>query len=176
MTRALWFSLVLALLGVTICVGRALADDRTTTRTLALSCIAEAGWSTSDCAAILGVLELRATRAGVPIATMARRYVSAWKVRPTPRLRWVLAITSACEQPRHWPARRLDWEAHRPQCLATFALVREYLAGGVQSPCAAAVHFGSRTHAVDVERAKRAGWRRARCAERTRNAFYAEGR
>jgi hypothetical protein len=167
--RVLQLALVLAVL---LLARAACAQPAATV--LARAVVAEAGWHAPDHAAILGVLELRARRAGVAIEAMARRYVSAFRVRPTRRLRWVLELEPACEQPPSWPA-RLDWAAHQPQCLQTFERVAAFERGELRSPCPRAVHWGGRDLEPDATRAARAGWRQARCSVRTRNVFYRAG-
>ena len=163
MTRALFLALLLALAGVTLCCARIAFAHDLETLTLARAAIAESGWHDADQRGVLSVLARRAKRAGITPAAMALAYVSAFKVAPTPRLRWVLAIDESCEQPAHWPS-NLDWAHHEPECRATFERVRMLLEGELSDPCRGrADHFGATNLEPDVLNAERAAWQRVEC-------------
>lgn len=147
--------------------------------TLAHATIAEATFNAVDRAAILHALARRAARRGVAIDVMARMYVSAFRVTPTPRLRWVLAVDESCEQPAHWPS-RLSWPAHRPRCRRAFEDVRRFLRGVLPDPCPGrADHWAGMAIERDrirADRAVQAGrWIPAHCAG-ARNAFFRQVR
>lgn len=152
-------------------LGRAFAAPDTV-RTLAVSCAAEATWLERDCRAIMHTLKRRAERVGISVADHAQDYVSAFKTG-LPSRRWVMELEETCSQPPSWPA-RLDWEAHRPQCVLLFERVRAFVAGESIDPCKGrAWQWGARDLKPDVERAAKARWQSVDCGE-TSNAFYSE--
>jgi hypothetical protein len=172
-TRALTTALVVALTGLCAIFARAAHGQADTATILVRACVAEADFSAQDCAAILHTLDRRSRRAGIAIADHAVDYVSAFRVRPTDRLRWVMQIEPTCRKPEAWPA-DLAWERYAPKCTAAFAMVNAFLAGELDDPCnGRSWHWGSPHLPSDVERAARARWRVVRCGE-TCNAFYSE--
>jgi len=139
--------------------------------TLARACVAEADFATVDCRAILHVLGRRASRSGESVAALARRYVSGFRV-PSPRIAWVMALASACDEPAGWPT-GLRWESRRAKCLAVFGLAAQFVASpaSVDDPCAGAADHWGAPGGRDLQRAVGAGWQRVRC-EGTANAFW----
>ena len=139
---------------------------------LARVCAAEAGWDTStgDCAAIVPLLERRASLLGVDTLTMTRRYANAhFDRRRTDARRWTAYLELAAREPRGWP-RDLDWNRFRDRWLAIVEHVRAVLRAEVADPCGEARpdHWGG---PMDDARARRAGLRRVDCGP-TRNRFW----
>lgn len=157
---------IVCMLVMCLLLGRAFAAPDTV-RTLAVSCAAEATWLERDCRALMHVLQRRADRVGISVAEHAQDYVSAFKTG-LPSRRWVMELEDTCSQPPSWPE-RLDWEAHRPQCVLLFERVRAFVAGESIDPCPRAMHWGGD---MDAHRAQRAGWMPLACG--TANTFYAE--
>ena len=139
--------------------------------------VAEADWSASDRAAIWHVLKRRADRAGVSMEAMLRRYVSAFRVRPSARIRWVMELEPTCSQPAHWPSNQA-WPHYQPKCLQAFSDAQAFASGVLTDPCPGATHFGGMRLAADHARAATAvaagRWRVVRCAKPTVNTFFAE--
>lgn len=146
--RVRWWLYRLGLLVALMCASpRALAGDDT----LPLTLIAEATYSERDHVAILHVLQKRARKQGVTLSEMARRYSAVWR-RPSVPYR----VTSAVSMhPRKYRALLRTISAHRR--------------GLTRNPCPGADHWGA-PYGADLERARRAGWRRIDCG--TVNAFW----
>lgn len=134
----------------------------------ARSCWVEAGFHRADCAAMLHVARIRASRVNKPWARVLYRYS---------------AIHGSGA--RAVEARRFGWgdvPGKSPRFNADWAELRNYvahvLAGLVDTPCAGATHWGSRTYPTDVRRARKAlqrgEWRVVECTQPTSNIFFAE--
>lgn len=126
---------------------------------LARTLIAEADGHRADWRPILAALQARADRHGAPIAAVARRYSRIHRaIRPTPRMREILALPDAL------PSRR------RGQWSAALVVVDAWLRGDRSHPCASTpTHFGDRRG--DAARAARARWIHVDCGQ-TANAFW----
>lgn len=111
--------------------------------------VAEADWHHTDHAANWHSQARRAARQGIKLSEQLERFVSGFKVTPTPRLRWVLALSRGCQQPDGWPD-KLRWERWQPQCERTFADAERFLRGELEDPCKGADLYGSPVLEADV--------------------------
>jgi hypothetical protein len=136
--------------------------------TAARACWVEAGFSRSDCAALLWVARTRAARVHRGWLPVLYRYSaihgSGKRAQEARRFWWY-------DVPGKSPAFNEQWSELRDY-------VSRVLAGVVDTPCHGASHWGSRRYPTDVRRARRAlkrgEWRVVECEQKTSNAFYAE--
>ncbi len=142
----------------TECEAQASVEYQSDLTTIGRCLVSEAGPVLApDHAAILAVLDTRARRTPHSTAAdIARRYCQVHR-RPVGEHGRRVALMDA-----------LDLADAAP---AVIDLVVRYLQGEhIDNPCPGAVHWGDRGR--DMKRALRAGWRRVRCTERTRNLFW----
>lgn len=141
--------------------------------------VSEADFSRPDAAATWHVYRRRAIRNGVDVLTMARRYASGFRIAHTPRLRWVMALDTSCEQPEGWPS-DLAWSAWRPKCEQIVDDAYAFLQGRLTDPCPGATQFGAPNVRADLVRASNAlaegRWALVVCRPQTANVFYREVR
>ena len=85
------------------------------------------------------------------------------------RRRWICGLVESAGRPEGWPA-SLAWPRYRQRWIDTIAHAHKVIAHEVALPCdERPEHWGG---AMDDHRARRAGWRRIRCAPRVLNHFW----
>jgi len=128
--------------------------------------------SVHDRAAEWHVLGKRAAKAGTTTEQLAQRYVSVFKaaVVGQPRTKWLRAITADCGRPVGLPTSE-TWDV--AQCQHVRLEAEQFLGGTLPDPCPNAMHWGMRT-GIDHERALRARWKPATCAQKMANDFWRE--
>ena len=156
--RPLLWLLILSLVGLFVCLGRAAADDGLL---VAKVCYLESSYRRPDCAAIVAVARARASRVDRPWQDVLLAYSALSKGSER------AAMASAFSReagPRGW--------------LRFLRYADLVAAGSVPNPCPGARHWGSPSLPRDVANARDAvasgRWVLAACATSTANVFYRE--
>lgn len=126
-----------------------------------------------EVAAIASVLRARCPRC--TLTTVARLY-SSRVFDPSRRdtRAWVAHLRRDARQPSMWPA-SARWENHRANWERLLDVAARVVRGELGDSCGEEVHHWGARYGVDMERARRAGWREVDCTsgeEPTRNAFW----
>lgn len=167
-------ALIVALLLVPCAVAANDGHDEATIETMVRASVAEADWNPVDRAANWHSQARNARARGITLKEQLEQFCSAFKVVPTPRLRWVLSLEQSCAEPSGWPE-HLRWDRWEPKCHKAFDDAEAFLRGELPDPCPGATLFGSPTLATDVENIKRWIAERkvviASCAKGTSNVY-----
>ena len=147
--------------------GAVAADDALQ---LARAAWLETGFSVPDGRALVGVMRVRARRAGVSLTALALDYTALGRGYGVPRNDFGRQLPDG--PVAAWSSSaNARWRRLR-------AAVRAVVEGRAGTPCRGASHLGSLTEQPDVGRAERAikagKWRRVRCAQDVVHAYYAE--
>jgi len=138
--------------------------DRHASLTLARMCAGETGpRDLTVCAAQVGVIARRAARRGISMSTMARLYSAALR---RPSRAWVPLLTGGA-RPVGFP-RTASWRRYRGAFRSLEQSTQDQLAGRVDDPCPAALHFGS----LHLDGHRMRAWRRVCEGLHDRQGFW----